>query len=116
MALAAAAFLRANDPEIAFQAFNGDPAWKDRDLYVYVFENTGVMRAHGTIPALIGRDLSDLRDIDGQLIARAILAVESEGWVEYKWRNPITNAVEQKAAYIIRVDGFALGVGAYIAG
>ena len=82
MTFEAAAFLSANDPEIAFRAFNDDPAWKDRDLYVYAFENTGVMRAHGTIPTLIGLDLGDLRDIDGQLITWDIPAVESERWVE----------------------------------
>jgi hypothetical protein len=38
---------------------------------------------------------------------------QGEGTVDYVWRNPATNAVEQKHSLIQRVDDVLLGVGYY---
>ncbi len=98
----------------AFAEFNKpDGQFRDRDLYVTVNDKSGKMMANGGIPALVGRDNFNLKDVDGKPFVQEMLAIKDQGWVEYKWPNPQTKAVEVKQAYIIRVEDYALGVGAY---
>lgn len=87
--------------------------WHDRDLYVFIFDSKGVTVAHGAKETLVGRDLSGLRDVDGKAFVKEFYEVEGAGWVDYKWQNPTTNAVEQKTSYIISVGDHVVGVGAY---
>ncbi len=114
MAVKAAEFLKANGPEKAFAAFTGKEApWIDRDLYVFVYDETGHSVAHGGNPALVGKSLIDLKDPDGKAFVRDFVAIKEAGWVEYKWRSPVTNAVEPKLSYIIPIGTYRVGVGAY---
>ncbi|MEO9899400.1 cache domain-containing protein [Nisaea sp.] len=100
------------DPAIKdFMAPGG--AWHDRDLYVFVFDLSGKTIAHGAKASLVGRDLSGLRDVDGKLFVQEMTKISSDGWVDYKWQNPTTKAVEPKTSYIIRVADHIVGVGAY---
>ena len=71
------------------------------------------MVAHGNSPGLIGKSLLEFRDVDGKPITQDSLAVKDAGWVDYKWQNPLTKAVEPKVAYIVRVGEYAVVVGAY---
>ncbi len=116
MAVKAAAFLKDSGPEKAFPAFqakdNND--WHDRDLYVFVQDSRGMMMSHGTNPALIGKPMLALKDVDGKPFNVEMQAVKDTGWVEYKWQNPQTKAVEPKKAYIVRVGDYIVGVGAYV--
>jgi signal transduction histidine kinase len=111
----AAAFLKANGPEKAFAAFEAaDGGFRDRDLYVVVQDNKGVMVSHATNPGLKGKSVLDLKDVDGKPFNREWQAVKDAAWVDYKWQNPQTKAVAQKSAYIIHVGDYLLGVGAYV--
>jgi cytochrome c len=90
------------------------PEWRDRDLYVVAIKNDGMMQANGGVPATVGRNNLGMRDVDGKLVTQAMLAVKEAAWVEYKWKNPVSNAVENKATYTIRVsDDLIIGVGAF---
>ena len=114
MAIKAAEYLKANGPEQAFPQFSAkDGPWHDRDLYVTVQDGKGVMVAHGDSPALIGKSMFNLKDVDGKPFIQEKLAITDTGWVNYKWRNPITKAVEPKTQYVIRVGDYVVGVGAY---
>jgi signal transduction histidine kinase len=114
MAIKAAAFLQENGPEKAFAAFDAkDGVWHDRDLYVIVQDSKGVMVAHGTNPALIGRSVLNLKDVEGKPFNQETQAVTDTGWVNFKWQNPLTKAVEAKTQYIVRVGDYLVGVGAY---
>ncbi len=98
----------------AFQAFNdGTDGFKDRDLYVFVYDGDGVCAAHGASRGLIGKSLIGLRDVDGKEIVREIVAIRTAGWVEYKWPNPVTKAITDKVAYVVRSGDYLFGVGAY---
>ena len=114
MAIKAADYLKAVGPEKAFAEFDAKGnAWHDRDLYVIVQDNKGVMVAHGTNPGLIGKSVLDLKDVDGKPFNRDTQAIKDSGWVDFKWLNPVTKAVEPKTQYIIRVGDYLVGVGAY---
>jgi cytochrome c len=115
MAVQAAQLLRDSGPEKAFPTFNDkqSPAFHDRDLYVMVYDATGRNVAHGASPALIGKDLIDLKDTEGKPVIRALVAIADEGWVDYKWPDPISKKIRPKRTYVVRVGEYFVGVGAY---
>ena len=105
--------------DATFKAIS-DPANKDfhdRDLYVYVYTLAGVCVAHGARPALIGKNLIDIKDQDGNYLIRAHVEVAKgpgSGWVNYKWPNPLTNKIEDKTSYVEKMgDDYFVGVGVY---
>jgi cytochrome c len=91
-------------------------AYHDRDLYPFVYDMTGRCVAHGARPALIGKNLIDLKDQDGKFLIREMVAVAKgpgHGWVDYKWPNPLTNKIEDKSSYVEKMGGYFVGVGVY---
>ena len=114
MAIKAAQYLKEAGPDTAFAAFSAkDGPWHDRDLYVFVSDQSNKMFAHGSNPALVGRTMTTLRDADGKSVSAAISGVTDADWVDYKWQNPTTKAVEPKLTYVVRVGEYSVGVGAY---
>jgi hypothetical protein len=114
MAIKAAEYLKSAGPDKAFPEFDAkDGPWHDRDLYVTVQDSNGVMVAHGTNAGLIGKPMLDLRDVDGKAFNREIHEIKDTGWVNFKWQNPLTKAVEPKTMYEVRVGEYIVGVGAY---
>ena len=116
MAEKAATYLKENGFEKACGAFHAkDGGFQDRDLYVTVQDNKGNMVCHGTTTALEGKSMLPLKDVDGKAFNVDIQAIKDTGWVEFKWLNPVTKAVEPKKNYEIRVGDYLVGVGAYTA-
>jgi cytochrome c len=114
MAIKAADYLKANGPAKALPEFSAkDGVWHDRDLYVTVQDSKGTMVAHGTNAGLVGRVVLELKDVDGKAFNHEIQAVTDSAWVDYKWQNPVSKAVETKTQYSIRVGDYVVGVGAY---
>ena len=114
MAIKAAEYLKSAGPEKAFAEFDAkDGRWHDRDLYVTVLDSNGVAVAQGNNPGLVGKSVIDLRDVDGKSFAREMVAVKDASWVNFKWQNPVTKAVEPKTSYEVRVGEYVVGVGAY---
>ena len=101
----------------ALARFTQDPAprFLDGDLYIFVLSEEGVSLAHGAMTTLVGSDLSDLRDVDGKALMREMLtAATADGaWVDYKWMNPVTGAIEPKSSWVRRHDDRIFGVGVY---
>jgi cytochrome c len=115
MAVKAAEYLKSVGPDKAFPAFAAkDGPWHDRDLYVTVQDNKGLMVAHGTNPGLVGKSMLDLKDVDGKAFNREIQEIKEAGWVNFKWQNPLTKAVEPKTMYEVRTGDYIIGVGAYV--
>jgi signal transduction histidine kinase len=114
----AAAMIKADGKEKAFAAFS-DPnnkTFHDRDLYIFVYDLNGVAVAHGNNPKMVGKKLIDLKDNEGKPLIKEMVELaksKGKGWVEYKWPNPTTKAVEQKASYIEKVDDILVGSGIY---
>lgn len=91
-------------------------AFHDRDLYPFVYDMSGKCVAHGARPALIGKTLIDLKDQDGKLLIREMVALAKgpgSGWIDYKWPNPITNKIEDKSSYVEKMGDYFVGVGIY---
>lgn len=105
--------------EATFKAVDdkSNTSFHDRDLYVFIYNLSGVCVAHGARPALIGKKLIDLKDQDGNYLIREMVKIAKsagEGWVDYKWPNPITNKIEDKSSYIEKMGSdYFVGVGVY---
>jgi len=92
------------------------PEFHDRDLYPFVVDINGINVAHGANPALIGKDLSGIKDPDGRFPIREMLEkakAEGKGWIDYKWPNPSTNKIDDKSSYFERLGDYVVGVGVY---
>ncbi|HET7490442.1 MAG TPA: cache domain-containing protein [Bradyrhizobium sp.] len=91
-------------------------AFHDRDLYPFIYDLSGRCVAHGARPALIGKNLLDLKDQDGKYLIREMIRLASgpgSGWVNYKWPNPLNNRIEDKTSYIEKMGDYFVGVGVY---
>jgi cytochrome c len=102
----------------AFTAFNNPKGeFVKNDLYVFVIDKDGIMRAHGGAPdGLVGMQVMDLRDATGKALIREMVDVASargEGQVQYVWLNRVSNRVEDKTAFVRKVGDFVIGVGYY---
>ena len=65
-----------------------DKSFNDRDLYpfIYTLDGTNCV-AHGANPAMVGKNLIDLKDQDGKFLIRELSATAQNpghGWVDYK--------------------------------
>jgi cytochrome c len=114
----AVALLKKSGGETAFRAFN-DPigGYFIDDLYVFAIGlDDGKYRASGAAPNLTGTDVRELTDAAGKPLFKEMIELAKQkggGTVDYVWRNPATNAVEEKHSLIQRVGDVLLGVGYY---
>ncbi|HET7493317.1 MAG TPA: cache domain-containing protein [Bradyrhizobium sp.] len=91
-------------------------SFHDRDLYPFIYDLSGRCVAHGARPALIGKNLLELKDQDGKYLIREMIAIArgpGSGWVNYKWPNPLTNKIEDKTSYVEKMGDYFVGVGVY---
>jgi signal transduction histidine kinase len=89
--------------------------WKD--TYVFLMDLDGKMLAHPMSPALIGKNVLDMKDKGepGKFLFKDFVTVAKgpgEGWVSYMWTNPGDPKPRKKVTYIYRVPGKDLFVGA----
>jgi cytochrome c len=104
--------------ETTFKAVSdkSEPTFHDRDLYPFIYDLKGNCVAHGARPALIGKNLLDLKDQDGKYLIREMVDIAvgpGSGWVNYKWPNPLNNKIEDKTSYIEKMGDYFVGVGVY---
>ena len=86
------------------------------DLYVFVYDMSGKVMAHGQNLKMIGKELIDMKDADGKEFVKErveIAKTKGSGWQEYKFTNPTTKQIEQKRAYVQRHEDFIFGCGIY---
>jgi cytochrome c len=96
----------------------GDKAGRfvDRDLYVVVYRVDGVVVAHGSNEKLIGKDMSDVQDVDGKYFVKErieLVRKQPSFWQSYKFVNPITKKIEPKEMYCERLEDTAVCAGVY---
>jgi signal transduction histidine kinase len=113
----AIAQIKAVGPEKAYDEFTNGKTFKDRDLYIIVYDLTGKNLAQGANPKLVGKNLIGLKDPDGKPLIQMFVDLakdKGKGWVEgYKFMNPVTQKIEPKAMYLERVGDTFVGCGIY---
>ncbi|MEM7293663.1 MAG: cache domain-containing protein [Pseudomonadota bacterium] len=95
-----------------------EPRFVDRDLYVFVLDLEGNLLAHGDNPKIVGKNLSKLKDVDGQLIVKNAINTainKRAGWTpQYRFPDPISKKLGVKQSYVILVEGMVVGVGFFV--
>ncbi|ALK98954.1 cache type 2 domain-containing protein [Massilia sp. WF1] len=112
-----AAFMKAKGKDEMIKEINAkNPEYVQGPLYLVMRDNKGVVLANPVNPAMIGKDLIDVPDVDGKMFRREILEVakaKGKGWVDYKFKNPSSGKVEAKTSYIYKVGDVTLEAGIY---
>ena len=88
----------------------------DRDLYLVVYGLDGTVRAHGANEKMIGKNLIELKDIDGKLFVKERVDMGKANatfWQDYKFTNPVSKKIEPKAMYCERLDDAVVCGGVY---
>ena len=113
----AIAYYKANGREKAFTEFNNPKGpFVKGELYIFIWDLTGKVLAHGANEKLIGKDVSQLKDVDGKLFVQEgveLAKAKGSGWVDYKWTNPTTKKVEAKSTFVKKVEDIIFCCGIY---
>jgi signal transduction histidine kinase len=111
------AFVKANGKEKGLaEISNKKGQFVDRDLYLVVYGLDGTVRAHGANEKMIGKNLIDLKDIDGkEFVKERVELGKSKGtfWQDYKFTNPVTKKIEPKSMYCEKLDDAVVCGGIY---
>jgi cytochrome c len=97
----------------------GDKAnttWHHHDLYLVVYGLDGVVRAHGANAKMVGKNLIELKDIDGKaFVKERVDMAKTHGtfWQDYKFTNPETKKIEPKSMYCEKLDDTVVCGGIY---
>lgn len=87
------------------------------ELYVFVYDFQGVVVAHSQNPKLVGKSMLDVPDVEGKPFRREILKLASTtglGWVDYRYRNPVTDRTGSKSTWIRRIGRLVVCCGVYL--
>lgn len=92
------------------------PVYRDRDLYVTIGTMEGTTLANGNTPKLAGKNVLDIKDVNGKFIMRdriEIAKTKNSGWQEYSWPDPVTKEVQKKSMYVERSGDLIVACGVY---
>ena len=111
------AFLKAHGKDKGYaEITRKDSPFTDRDLYLVVYGLDGMVHAHGANPKMVGKNLIDLKDVDGKAFVKERVELgKSKGtfWQDYKFTNPVTKKIEPKRMYCERLDDAVVCGGIY---
>ena len=109
------AHIKAVGKEQAFKDFTAGGSWADRDLYIFAYDFKGMNLAFGNKPAMVGKDLSELKDGNGKPIIKDLAEIaktKGSGWYDYMFTDPLTKKMLPKSSYVERVPGAEAFIGA----
>ncbi len=116
----AGAFLKENGQEKAIAAINNPKGqFVKGDLYVFMLRTNGdgLSLAHGQNAKIVGKNMLELHSAEGVYFVKDFIKVANspagKGWVNYKWPNSTSGAIEDKSTYVERFGDVFLGVGIY---
>ncbi len=102
--------------EAAFVAMNPPSTeFRDRDLYVFVIGPDNIIVANGQDASRVGNDLTQVVDSTGKAFGQEMIekANEEGVWIDYFWRDPLTEKDVQKSSWMVRHDDYIFGCGIY---
>ena len=98
--------------------------WFTDPYYFFVYKLDGTCVFHPVEPGLVGKNLGDLRDMNGKPVVRLITEIgespekDASGWVFYLWPDKTQLIPQWKSAYVrkaVTPDGrtYVIGSGVY---
>ena len=87
-----------------------------QDLYLTVYQLDGTVRAHGANAKMIGKNLIELKDIDGKAFVKErvdMAKTNATFWQDYKFTNPETKKIEPKTMYCEKLEDTVVCGGIY---
>jgi len=88
------------------------------DGYFYVYDYDGTNLVHPRLTHLVGQDLWDMQDPNGNRVIQGLIgqAKDGGGFHSYIWNKPSTGLEEPKIGYAKGIDawGWMLGTGLYL--
>jgi len=111
------AYIKANGKDKGYAEITSKAGqFRHEDLYLTVYSLDGVMLAHGANEKMVGKNLLELKDIDGKAFIKERLEMaraKPSFWQDYKFTNPSTKKVEPKRMYCERLDESVICGGIY---
>jgi signal transduction histidine kinase len=107
---------------VAFEEFGRKGScWFDDRYFLFVYDSGGTCIFHPTIPELVGKNLMDLRDMNGKPMVKFLTDVcrkpqrDAHVWIFYLWQEKNEFEPKWKGAYVRKVvmsDGKVCAIGA----
>jgi cytochrome c len=112
------AYIKANPADKAYADISDKARtdFHDRDLYLVVYALDGTVRAHGANGKMIGKNLIELKDVDGKAFVRERVELAQKSptfWQDYKFTNPEDKKIEPKSMYCERLNDTVVCGGIY---
>ncbi|HJV01333.1 MAG TPA: cache domain-containing protein [Burkholderiaceae bacterium] len=111
-------YLKANGRDKTFVEIDRrEGQFVDRDLYLVVYGMDGVVRAHGANAKMIGKNLMEIKDVDGKPFVKERVELAKKKapfWQDYKFTNPISGKIEPKSMYCVPEDDLIMCGGIYL--
>ncbi|MYM41818.1 histidine kinase [Pseudoduganella sp. CY13W] len=102
----------------AYADFTGkSPQFILHDLYIVVYRLDGTVLAHGSNTKMVGKNLIELKDIDGKAFVKERVELgKSKGsfWQDYKFTNPENKKIEPKQMYCEKLNDTVVCGGIYL--
>ena len=86
------------------------------DLYLVVYKLDGTVAAHGANAKMVGKNLIELKDIDGKAFVKErvdLAKTKGSFWQEYKFTNPESKKIEPKVMYCEKLNDTVVCGGIY---
>jgi methyl-accepting chemotaxis protein len=101
----AQAFIKAQGMAAAVTEFHkplGTTTFRDRDLYVFVFDRQGNYTVFGSNPERVGWTVHQVPGLDGKLVLERGFGAADRGggWIDYDVVHPLTKVIEEKVSYV----------------
>ena len=103
LAIKAAALVKAQGVDAAKPIFHAQGEWRHDDIYVSVMDLTGTWLVYPVKPEGEGKSVINVKDADGKMLVQELVNTakdKGEGWVEYRWLNPVSNKIEPKVTFV----------------
>ena len=112
------AHVKAARKDKAYAEFSdkGSAAWHMQDLYLVVYGLDGTVHAHGANARMVGKNLIDLKDIDGKPFVKErveMAKTHASFWQDYKFTNPENKKIEPKQMYCEKLEDTVVCGGIY---
>ena len=111
------AFIKTNGADKGYAEITSKTSqFKLEDLYLVAYGLDGTVHAHGANEKMVGRNLIDLKDIDGKPFVKERVELAKSNptfWQDYKFTNPETKKIEPKVMYCERLEQTVICGGIY---